>query len=204
MRRLWGAMHMACAHTASVPVWLSSDFLAILSASLCGQSRCVSHSGMQASWGPRPTVSAPCPPSSSIGVSVQCRRCPAGPAGPARSRRSGSSETWWPRWPRPCRSCPPASGTHSPATSDVSVHPHQALEWRASQRSGHGAALCLCPPLLLVLCFVLCLGISSYCTGEKVAPPAPGGGHIQIEATPWGIDSPPIKKQQRNLPFCQV
>ena len=85
------------------------------------------------------------------------------------------------------RECPPAPGS-----------------WVTSvQCSGHGAALCLCPPLL-VLCCVLCLGISSYRTGEKGAPPAPGGGHIQSEATPWGIDSPPITKQKRNLPVCQV
>lgn len=58
--------------------------------------------------------------SSSIGASVRCRRCPAGPAGRAPSRRSGCSATWAPPWPRPCRNCRPASGAHSPPTSDVS------------------------------------------------------------------------------------
>lgn len=62
-----------------------------------------------------------CSPSSSTGASARCRLCPAGPAGPALSRRSGSFATWWPPWRRLCRSCPPASGAHSRATSNVSV-----------------------------------------------------------------------------------
>lgn len=113
-------------------------------AHLRGQTLCVSvrHAGTS---GPRPTVSTPVTPSSSIGVSVRYRRCPAGPAGPAQSRRS-APRTWWPRWPRPCRSCPPASGMHSPATSDVST---TCARLSSSQRPSAQVTEQLCVSVLL-------------------------------------------------------